>query len=393
MAGLIKVNGTYKNFGPIYTKVDGGWKKIKSGHIKVDGVWKVWFVDELVDTFDRANASVLGTSTSGNAWLLRRGAWAISSNKAQSTSAKSDYPLASVDLGLTDFVARANEITPGMGIAFNIVDNNNWMAVVPYYNQTSYTYSYCAASEQQAYCIDPVYGQQTYCPAGYQNSQVCTTVSGDCIEYGTKCIESVCYTSWETVCSTCTGTRSVCIKYCNFPKYGQLCCDRDTETYTYQCNCRKVPYEKCDCIDYASYCKKFGPDETVCQSITICPGGEATQQVQIGCNATGYKTVCTQTATGIGYNQYFYVRILAMEGGVARVVRDVQVSERFVSLEVSGSPSGLTIKAFTDNNYTNLLTTITEAPVTLGTSFGIVGSGSAFEEGNTIGAISVKQLG
>jgi hypothetical protein len=82
-----------------------------------------------------------------------------------------------------------------------------------------------------------------------------------------------------------------------------------------------------------------------------------------------------------------------MEGGVIRVVKDVEVNQRFTALQVSGDISGYTINAYSDNNYVNVVATTTQEPVTLGTSFGIVGSGSAFEEGTTIGAISVKQLG
>jgi hypothetical protein len=82
-----------------------------------------------------------------------------------------------------------------------------------------------------------------------------------------------------------------------------------------------------------------------------------------------------------------------MEGGVIRVVKDVEVNQRFSALQVSGDISGYTINAYSDNNYSTLVSTTTQAPVTLGTSFGIVGSGSAFEDGTTIGAINVKQLG
>ena len=394
MAGSIKVGGVDKTFGPIYTKVNGGWKKVKTGHIKVDGVWKLWFIDELNDTFDRTNAGVLGTSTSGSEWVLRRGSWAISGNKAQSTSAKSQYPLATVDLGLTSFTARANELTPGMGIAFNVVDSNNWMAVVPYYNQTSYSYNYCAQSGTESYCIEYSYGTETYCTGSEIPETVCTTVPGDCIQYGTRCAPgcTVVTSNWSTVCQTCTGTRSVCVKYCNFYN-GTRCCDRDTETYTYSCNCYKAPIQTTTCVCYENYCVRREPSTTECSTQVTCTGIYATRPIITGCAVSGTRSVCVRTETGIGYNQYFYVRVLAMEGGVIRVVKDVEVNQRFTALQVSGDISGYTINAYSDNNYANLVSTTTQAPVTLGTSFGIVGSGSAFEEGTTIGAISVKQLG
>jgi hypothetical protein len=394
MAGSIKVGGIYKTFGPIYTKVDGGWKKVKTGHIKVDGVWKLWFIDELNDTFDRTNASVLGTSTSGSEWVLRRGTWAISGNKAQSTSAKSGYPLATVDLGLTSFTARANELTPGMGIAFNVVDSNNWMAVVPYYNQTSYSFNYCAQSGTESYCIEPRYGTETYCTGAEIPETVCTTVPGECIRYGTRCAPgcSVQSTTWTTVCQTCTGTRSVCLRYCNFAN-GTRCCDRDTETYTYSCNCYKAPVSTTSCVCYEQYCREREASTTTCSTQVTCTGIYATRPIITGCAVSGTRSVCLQTGTGTGYNQYFYLRVLAMEGGVIRVVKDVEVNQRFTALQVSGDISGYTINAYSDNNYANLVSTTTQAPITLGTSFGIVGTGSAFEEGTTIGAISVKQLG
>jgi len=186
MPGNLKVSGAWKTIATSYVKVNGVWKQNVTGFVKVAGAWKQWFASGITDLFNRANASgSLGTSLTGQAWTNLRGVWNIVSNRAQSSSGGSNYPMATIDLGTTqNATATANIFGAGAGIAFWVTDTNSWWVGTTDYGLSNYsvntTCSTCCACCMTYYCVDDC------CP----RVQRCGIPTGQC-------------SSWNCNCSTC----------------------------------------------------------------------------------------------------------------------------------------------------------------------------------------------
>jgi len=399
-----KVSGNFKSASGLFAKVNGGWKKAKFGYIKVNGQWQQFWADKLEDTFNRTDTTnTLGVAESGQAWTILRSQWRINSNNANTTGAKTDYPLASIDAGFLDFDLQANELTPGTGVAIRVTDANNWWGVVPYYNQTAQTYSYCVASHQESYCIAACTEPAGYnlvcnppnvsifediydwtCPGGYElvyydewvliSEGACTTVV----------VPGECYNEYRQNCSyqwTTSGIRQVCnpgmTRICD-PATSETVCDDDVyelqETYYEDCPGGEV-YAK---IGYSHECSPDGFDNVP----------------YYDCCQAGSETICDQTATGTTYTNYYYLQVVKMVNGVFSVVADVSVPERWSAVKVSASSNSLTVRAFTDSIYTNQIGTYsTTSFFETGTGYGVVARPSNFEDGRTIGSLFVKPLG
>jgi len=141
MPGYIKVGGAWKSVATTYTKVNGVWKQNLTGFVKVAGAWKQFIASGITDLFNRANSSgSLGTSLSGQAWTNLRGVWNIVSNKAQSSSGGSNYPMATIDLATTQNANATASITgAGAGIAFWVTDTNSWWVAATDYSLSNYS--------------------------------------------------------------------------------------------------------------------------------------------------------------------------------------------------------------------------------------------------------------
>jgi hypothetical protein len=82
----------------------------------------------IADRFDRADASSLGTTPSGESWRELRGGWSIVDREAASTQpSRHDTSIAIVDAGHAEGVVQATVIVPqgGTGIAFRCRDADN----------------------------------------------------------------------------------------------------------------------------------------------------------------------------------------------------------------------------------------------------------------------------
>lgn len=434
----IKVANNYVSSGSAFFKTGGAWLKAKEGYVKVEGTWIKFFVSEFKDFFERANATTLGTSPTGQAWTAPRGTWNINGGKAQITTSKATYPIALVDAGLTDFELTANEMVPGVGVIVRGEESNTWWGLVGWNNQTAYTYSFCPqALVNQGYCIVDNICQQTYCPGGYQTGT--REVGGGCAEYGPDTLVGVncsnVYTEGRTTCVTVTvpGTPrcvNTCIKTCtnttckpgpvtciNFPKWGRqcssgepvctsssYCCDRDTvctPTTTTEQSCSTAPGSWSQvCANYVTQpgtCIRSNPTQTI--TFATCPGGEATQNVACGypnCAQTGSRQVCPvaeQTATGYNYDYKLY--LVKSINGTITVDQQFDIGENFKALRVLGVGPNLAINVYRDNAYADQIKVLSYSSFTspAGSTFGIFGYPSNYQEGNTIGSIQVKQPG
>lgn len=85
------------------------------------------------DTFDRANASTLGTSSSGHTWSTTAGTWTIASNKGHPPLGLSAYTAATLDDGVTANATIQVTLTSGSGLDFDggpighFIDINNFV--------------------------------------------------------------------------------------------------------------------------------------------------------------------------------------------------------------------------------------------------------------------------
>lgn len=400
-----KVSGNFKSASGLFAKVNGGWKKAKFGYIKVGGEWKQFWADKLEDAFNRADTiNTLGVADSGQAWTILRSQWRINSNNANTTGAKTDYPLANIDAGFLDFELEANELTPGTGVAIRVEDANNWWGVVPFYNQTATSYSYCVQSQTVSYCIAectepngyylrcdapnteytiPIYDY--YCPGGYEivyDTEYVLVTPARCT---TVTVPGACYNEYRQNCTWVYVPFSAPMRVCN-PGMTRIC---DPATSRQECTA-------------AEY-------ELVETYYETCPGGEVFGVIgsETGCEPDGYTNVdtyaccqagtyqqCIQTATGTTYTNYYYLQVVKMVNGVFSVVADVAVPERWSAVKISATGPSLTVRAFTDSLYTNQIGTYSNNSFfATGTGYGVVARPSNFEDGRTIGSLLVKPLG
>lgn len=435
-----KVSDNFKSATGLFAKVDGGWKKAQFGYVKVDGQWKQFWAADLKDTFSRADTtSGLGTTESGQAWNIVSSQWRINNGFANTTGAKTDYPLAVVDLGFYDFVGKANEMSPGMGFVFNYQDTNNWWAVLPYYNQTSYTYDVCVSGRNESYCIancttpagynSVCFGVETPGTVSCQTVTVPTGCTTTCTEATTGCDTgffcTYCsYIPGSTSCTYTTETYNCCIRYCNScrdscttervctredrittcrnvttctPVCSQICCDRDICTRTVE-NCTTGPGSTlCEClcpITIPGECTTTCSGSTTEQQCTTSPSTCSTGYQQVpyyACCQSGTRFVCEVTRQEVAYNQYFYIRVLRKSGGVLSVVSDTEVTERWNAVTLSKTGGSITIKAYKDSAYTQQVgSNVTVASTSAATGYGILGAPSVYEDGRNIGSIEVK---
>jgi hypothetical protein len=433
----IKVANNYVSSGSAFFKSGGAWIKAKEGYVKVEGTWRKFFVSEFKDFFERANASTLGTSPTGQAWTVGRGTWNILDGKAQIATAKATYPIALVDAGLTDFELQANEMVPGVGVIVRAESSTTWWGLVGWNNQVAYSYSFCPqALVNQGYCIVDNICQQTICPGGYQTGQSCS--QGPCLVrqpdqlVGTGCTYA--FVEGTTTCTPVstpqTTCQNICVKNCtkttctpgkttctNYPKWGRqcytseptctsssFCCDRDTVcsttiVITQSCTTSAGSYRE-TCSGYTTVqgaCTQYGAD--VCTSFSTCPGGTATQNVVCGypnCAQTGSRQVCPvaeQTATG--YNYFYKLYLIKSVNGVITVEQQFDIGENFKALGVLGIGPNLAVNVYRDNAYNDQIKVLSYSSFTspAGSNFGIFGYPSNYQEGNTIGSIQVKQPG
>jgi hypothetical protein len=400
-----KVSGDFKSASGLFAKVNGGWKKAKFGYIKVNGEWKQFWADKVVDTFSRIDTtSGLGSAESGQAWTVLRSQWQINSNNARTTGAKTDYPLASIDAGFTDFDIEANELTPGTGVAIRVEDANNWWGVVPFYNQTATSYSYCVASRTVSYCIASCTEPAGYnlvcnppnvsifediydyvCAGGYEliyYDEYVLVSEGGCT---TTVIPGECYTEVRQDCSWEYVVGRGVVRVCS-PRPTRICDPARTVT-----ECEPDEYALVE--NYFEYCPTVESYQVVGYSHECSPDGFDNVPYYACCQAGSYQE-CTQTATGVTYTNYYYLQVVKMVNGVLSVVADVAVPERWSAVKISANANTLTVRAFTDSLYTNQIGTYsTDTFFQAGTGYGIVARPSNFEDGRTIGSLLVKPLG
>lgn len=96
---------------------------------------------KITDTFTRSSGSTLGSADTGQPWSTLAGSWGTNGTQAYSST---DGSVAVVPYNQDATVSA--DVSPGVGLTFWASAAGSFWAVVPYYAQTSYTYTGCCTT-------------------------------------------------------------------------------------------------------------------------------------------------------------------------------------------------------------------------------------------------------
>lgn len=341
MSGFIKVSGSYQAADSAYVKVSGTWRPTKKAFVKVNGTWREWFSAIIRDTFDRTNASSLGTTSNQVAtWTATSGSWAIASNKATSATSASSYPLATVEAvsGVANVDVRVDIPTgAGPGVAFWVTDSSNWWAAVTSSTSTT-TYTCPSGGTLSGTTCNTT--STVYSPAVTTNCGVYTP-------------ESVSYTAdflsiqegWQPNGRSCDGQ---CFAF------GGSCINGVCQEYTtyYYCSAGYEPVEfqgEWTCrVTTPATCTTGGSDPcTTCSTYPSCPSG-GTRNGDYCTSGTTY--AATEVTTG-SYN----TRVIKNTAGTVATMATYTHSAAVRSIKVVTSNNGITVSAYGAAGQTSLL--------------------------------------
>ena len=149
-----KIGGSWSNGTP-FIKTSNSWSTAKQVFAKVNGTWQTVYTSSISDNFNRVNSSDLGNvPDTDTLWTKRSGSWSISNNKVATSTSAANHPFIDVEFSTQNVLVGANINATGTsqasgkygaGIAFWIVDSENWWAA---YNDvvTTGTIVYTCAS-------------------------------------------------------------------------------------------------------------------------------------------------------------------------------------------------------------------------------------------------------
>ena len=339
MASSVKASGTWRSISGLSVKVSGTWRTATAGYVKIAGVWKQWFAAFITDNFNRSTSGTLGTSSSGANWSTLSGTWYANGGQAQSDTAASSYPLATVGWGAPSTTASASVVS-GTGVAFWVSDAGSWWAAVSYNNSSSYSYS---CNPYSCNCVSCNCSPQSYACNPYP-----------CNPYQCNC---------NTTCTTCpSGYTYNGSAY--FPGY-----------------CAKGPYTNGYPAAIAS------PScTTTCSTCYDTCYQTCTQTVCGTCCST-----CYQTCSGTSYN--YYLRLLnSVSGTVSVATGDVSLGSQAAAIWVNTNGDVITAKAYSDTAMTSQLGSdlvYTATSPTKGPAAGVIKAPSDYNQGSTVDDLAI----
>lgn len=444
MAGVIKDgSGSWRSVGEMLVKTsDTSWNSVQSAWVKADdGTWKQWFRTAIRDAFSRTTSGNLGSTDTAQTWVANSGVWYATGSVAQSDTAASSYPVASVNYGAEDAIVSAS-VSQGTGPAVWVSGSNNWYAAISYSTGSTTSYS-CNCS------CNGHYTTQTVCTAtGTCNATTCPPCSSTSsttysCSSGTLTTERGSYE-----CKTCT-TGSTTYKYCGSAVlsyscatgsvYGSRCVSCDTYPY-YLYNgagsCKSLfDSSTIAAKDVGGATSSYSCTGTSCETNT-CPGcsyyscynavtstscsyTSATASTTTTCSGSCSYTCCTQTGTqsvfvsGGTYpncDSYgsscqtcttstvvYYLRLLASVNGVVTTLgSDITLSSAPAAIKMITSGNTITYQAYSDTGMSNTLGSqgsYTVTSPTKSTYHGIVKAPNSSTQQSTIDNFSIKGQG
>jgi hypothetical protein len=387
LPGLIKVSGAQRTIAAPYVKVSGTWRNVAVAYTKVDGDWRQWYAAQITDSFDRTDASSLGTVSNGvTSWTDVTGSWGISSNKAATATAASSYPLSKVQNPLLQSNYELKIDVPsgaGAGVGFWITDTNNWYAAVTHTTRNNvYTcgsgYTFNAATTK---CEKTsTYNATLNCTARTYNSG-----SSGGYSYAGAATQSEEYIHGAPGCVSCSYScdSAHCYRQVFTCPAGQTKINNDCYTYS---------------APTAGSCSSGGP-------VPACGSGQCyTTSYSCTSGDTLNGTTCTNFSSvdpDVSYTYTHAVKVLRKASGtvtelastnVGTTVSDV-ATNRLGSLKVVTSNTTIDITAYTGAGQTGTATTITSyvasSPTTTANA-GIIIAPSGYGQASAVDNFNLK---
>ena len=308
MAGRVKVDSsTWGSVADMYVKTGTtSWSRATEAYVKVDGsTWTRWFLAAIKDSFGRSTSGSLGSSDTSQPWTNRTGTWYANGSQAQSDTAASSYPVASVVFPANDVTVSAS-VTGGTGPAVWVSSSGDWYAAILFWTQVNSTYACnCSCNGHYESYSYPVYNSCASCSAcgsfvsggssyaatnnptqtftGYSYYGSASGPNYSCPNggtlNGTRC-ETTTVTQGQTISLGCVSGFSGCANY-SYP-YGETPAPGI-------CGCATGQNRVC--------CTQFIPGGTTTSSYTAtisysCPGGTVCcQPGSASCYTATYSTV------------------------------------------------------------------------------------------------------
>jgi hypothetical protein len=278
----------------------------------------------IIETFNRTDG-VLGNAagTTSVPWSSVRGSWLLSSNKAISASAGSDYPISTLSFTKEDVTLSADGIGPGVGTAFWVTDANNWWGT---YQDSNYTCQTCYNTSNVASYVT----NSTYVPASGGN---CASSSSPCGSYnaGNPAPGYYCYFTnidpswfgwgcgglqpgaWNTVsCGQCGGCPGTCCRRC------------------------EQNYNAGNCASYYQSCNAYN---TYYPAFTFNTSNISTYNA-----STPYSCNCTTS---------YSIKLIKNVAGTISTVTSFAISAAIVGMKTVLSGNSVTVKAYSASGYTS----------------------------------------
>ena len=248
----------------------------------------------VIEDFVRADSATLGKTGSGATWTDIRGAWAIASNKASTSTAGSSYPISVLTFTNEDVTLSVGGVGPGMGTAFWVTDSNNWWGAyidgvqscqtcTTPGNPATYTYNYVSGGNCSTYSTVP--GNCTTYSTVNVNCATYSTVPGNCTTYSTvtpcatynTVTNCTTYSTVNVNCSTYSTVPGNCSTYstsCSYPcATYSTSCSYPCATYvrSYPCNAYNPPSYPCNANNAAAYpCTTYNAANCTTYNASTC---------------------------------------------------------------------------------------------------------------------------
>lgn len=384
MPGSIKVSGTQRTVAAPYVKVAGTWRPAAVAYVKVSGAWKQWYAANILDDFNRADASSLGTVSNGvTSWTTVSGSWGVVSNQAKSTTSPSSYPLAQVTSPLqsSDYELRID--TPsghGQGLAFWITDANNFWDVSTNSSFSEWYTCPNGGTLSGTNCLSSYsYSPDVYHPA---TTYTCgTLVTPSAVSYG----PATATTSTANGCGCTDSVERACCSRAGGSCSGGVCY---VSTTTSSCD-GNVGRSGSGCsYQPSSYCSAGSWNGSSCVCTTsayyTCSGGETVTNGL--CSGTSSTPATYNSSTS--YN----VRVQKNVAGTVTEVASWAQSWPIRSLSVTTSNATVNVTAYSGAGLSGSSSTNSYAATspTRTANAGIIITSSSYDQGNIVDNFYLK---
>ena len=407
MSGKIKTDATtWSSASDIYVKTSpNSWNLARTAWVKTGAsTWSLWFRSAVRDSFARTTSGSLGAADTGQTWSATSGVWYANGSQAQSDTAASSYPIASIDYGVADVSVSAT-VSPGTGPAVWVNSSGNWYAAIAYQTQVNGTYA-CNCSCNGHYQGYTIYCTGTDCNVcGSSQSTTTTTYAATPTQTQTgwayagpapvatrhctnaQVQDPTNYNCYSTGDCYAGGGGSVCSYGCEVGHPG--CCSCYTPVYstTYSCNSGdSISGSTCYHSTTTTTCNTCGSP-----SFGVCGSGSSFVSGGTYPNCDGYGSSCQTCGTLV--NAYWIRLLQSVNGTVTVIGSDISLPSAAAAIKITTSGNTITYQAYSDTSLATAIGTqgsYTPTSPTTATSHGIIKAPSSYAQGSTLDDFTIS---